>query len=112
VLDLLFVYGTLRSEFENRYARLLRKHATLVGRATVPGSIYRVDHYPAFRPAPAGEVRGELYRLMEPETTFKVLDEYEGSEFERVIVSDAWIYQYKEQPVESARILSGDFCAP
>jgi len=49
---------------------------------------------------------------MQPEATFKVLDEYEGSEFERVIVSDAWIYQFKEQPVESARILSGDFCAP
>ena len=30
------------------------------------------------------------YRLMEPEATFQVLDKYEGSEFERVIVSDAW----------------------
>jgi gamma-glutamylcyclotransferase (GGCT)/AIG2-like uncharacterized protein YtfP len=112
VLDLLFVYGTLRSEFDNRYARLLRKQATLVGKGTVPGSIYRVDHYPAYRPGPAGEVHGELYRLAEPEATFKVLDEYEGSEFERVMVKDAWIYQYKEQPVESMRILSGDFCAP
>jgi len=117
VLDLLFVYGTLRSEFDNRYARLLRKEATLVGRATVSGSIYRVSHYPAFRPEPAGEVHGELYRLNRPEATLKALDEYEGPEYERVIVGDAsfnqfWIYRYKEPLPESLRISSGDFCAP
>jgi gamma-glutamylcyclotransferase (GGCT)/AIG2-like uncharacterized protein YtfP len=113
--DLLFVYGTLRSEFNNRYARLLRKDATLVGRATVSGSIYRVRHYPAFRPEPAGEVQGELYRLSQPAATLKALDEYEGPEFERVIIKGAWIYQYKEhkEPLpESSRIVSGDFCAP
>jgi gamma-glutamylcyclotransferase (GGCT)/AIG2-like uncharacterized protein YtfP len=70
-----------------------------------------VGHYPAFRPEPAGEVHGELYRLIDPEATFKVLDEYEGVEFERVVVNGAWIYQYREQPLESSRILSGDFCA-
>jgi gamma-glutamylcyclotransferase (GGCT)/AIG2-like uncharacterized protein YtfP len=111
VLDLLFVYGTLRSEFDNPYARLLRKQATLVDRATVPGSIYQVRHYPAFRPEPAGEVHGELYRLIEPEATLHTLDEYEGPEFERVVVNNAWIYQYKNHPLEPLRILSGDFCA-
>ena len=53
----------------------------------MPGSIYRVQHYPAFRPEPAGEVHGELYRLRDPETTLEALDEYEGAEFERVIVN-------------------------
>jgi gamma-glutamylcyclotransferase (GGCT)/AIG2-like uncharacterized protein YtfP len=110
--DLLFVYGTLRSEFSNRYARLLRKGASLVGRATVAGSIHRVRHFPAFRPEPAGEVQGELYRLSRPEATLKALDEYEGPEFERVIVNEVWIYQYKKPLPESSRILSGDFRAP
>src|SRR5579863_132217 len=109
--DLLFVYGTLRSEFDNQYARLLRKGATLVGRSTVRGSIYRVQHFPAFRPAPDGEVHGELYRLNQPEALLKVLDEYEGEEFQRVMVGDAWIYQYKGNPPELSRIRSGDFCA-
>ena len=95
MLDLLFVYGTLRSEFDNRYARLLRKEAAFLRRATVPGSIYRVEHYPAFRPQPDGEVHGELYRLNTPEATLAVLDEYEGEEFERVVVNGAWLYQYK-----------------
>jgi gamma-glutamylcyclotransferase (GGCT)/AIG2-like uncharacterized protein YtfP len=110
VLNLLFVYGTLRSEFNNRYARLLRSQAELVGRATVPGSIYRVSHYPAFRPEPKGEVHGELYRLRNPETTLKALDEYEGSEFERVTINGAWIYQFGNEPPENSRIASGDFC--
>ena len=112
MLDLLFVYGTLRSGFDNRYARQLRKEATSLGRATVPGSIYRVEHYPAFRPQPEGEVRGELYRLHTPEITLAVLDEYEGEEFERVMVQGAWLYQYKSSPPEEARIASGDFGAP
>jgi gamma-glutamylcyclotransferase (GGCT)/AIG2-like uncharacterized protein YtfP len=109
MLDMLFVYGTLRSEFNNKYARLLRSQADLVRTASVLGSIYRVEHYPAYRPEPAGEVRGELYRLADPETTLKALDEYEGEDFERVVVEGAWIYQYRYQPPEDSRILSGVF---
>src|ERR1700735_5239796 len=112
---MLFVYGTLRSEFDNRYARLLRSQAELVGAATVPGAIYRVRHYPAYRPEPEGKVHGQLYRLTDAEHTLKALDEYEGEDFERVIVeaaqSQAWIYRYAKNPDESSRISSGDFCA-
>ena len=111
-MNILFVYGTLRSEFNNEYARLLRSQAELIGPATVPGSIYRVSHYPAYKPEPGGEVHGELYRLTNPETTLKALDEYEGEDFERVVIKDAWIYQYKKEPREYSRISSGDFCAP
>lgn len=112
MLDLLFVYGTLRSGFENAYARLLRSEADLLGPATVPGSIFRVKHYPAYKDAPQGEVRGELYRLHNPEMTLRVLDEYEGEEFERVVVNGYWLYRYLPKPPASARILSGDFLAP
>jgi gamma-glutamylcyclotransferase (GGCT)/AIG2-like uncharacterized protein YtfP len=115
VLNLLFVYGTLKSEFHNRYARLLRSDAELVGPATVPGSIYRIRRYPGYRPEPNGIVQGELYRLNDPESTLKALDEYEGSEFERVIVpvmmNAAWIYQYRQQPRSDLRIVSGNFSA-
>lgn len=112
MLDLLFVYGTLRTEFDNRYARLLRSRAELVGRATVPGSIYRIRHYPGYRPEPAAEVHGELYRLADPEATLKALDEYEGPEFERVILNGVWIYQYKNPPAADSRISSGNFRTP
>ena len=59
-----------------------------------------------------GEVQGELYRLNTPERTLAALDEYEGEEFERVVVKGAWLYQYKGDPPEEARIASGDFRAP
>lgn len=112
VINLLFVYGTLRSNFDNPYALLLRSNAKLVGRATVPGSIFRVGNYPAYKPEPAGEVQGELYSLTDPATTLKALDEYEGPDFERVVVNDAWLYRYKKTPPMYSRISSGDFCAP
>ena len=136
MLNLLFVYGTLRSEFDSRYARLLHSHAELVGGATVPGSIYRVRHFPAYRPEPPGEVCGELYRLSSPETTLAALDDYEGSDFDRLLCGartlacrvethldtclqsptecarHAWIYQFKLQPPDRSRIASGDFCTP
>jgi gamma-glutamylcyclotransferase (GGCT)/AIG2-like uncharacterized protein YtfP len=117
-VDLLFVYGTLRSEFDNPYARLLRSQAELVGAATVPGSIFRIGHYPGYRPEPRGVVLGELYRMADPGATLKILDEYEGAEYERVAIrilieeGVGWIYQYRTQPDESARIASGDFRRP
>jgi gamma-glutamylcyclotransferase (GGCT)/AIG2-like uncharacterized protein YtfP len=57
-------------------------------------------------------VQGERYRLNTPEPTLRILDEYEGPEFERVLMEHNWIYQYRTQPPESARISSGDFCRP
>lgn len=114
-MDFLFVYGTLRREFDNDYARLLRSQADFVGRATVQGSIYRVEHYPAYKPEPAGEVHGEVYRLRDPGATLGVLDGYEGDDFERIPVDTplgrAWIYLYRHDLPADARIFSGDFCA-
>jgi len=111
-VDLLFVYGTLRSGFDNPYAKLLRAQAELVGPAEVKGSIFRIADYPGYRPEPAGTVHGELYRLADPEATLRILDEYEGPEYERLAREDCWIYQFRTQPPESAHIPSGDFCRP
>src|ERR1019366_2175514 len=115
----LFVYGTLRSEFSNKYARLLRGQGERMGPASVPGSIYRIGSYPGWKPEPPGEVRGELYKLANPEQTLSTLDDYEGNEFERVVIETgnpaadfAWIYRYKKDPPAESRIASGDFCTP
>jgi gamma-glutamylcyclotransferase (GGCT)/AIG2-like uncharacterized protein YtfP len=113
-MELLFVYGTLRSEFDNPYARLLRSGAELMGKATVRGSIYRVEFYPAYKEEPAGEVHGEVHRV-KGAATLAELDDYEGEGFERVKVEtslgEAWIYRYRGEPAAGARIESGDFCA-
>jgi gamma-glutamylcyclotransferase (GGCT)/AIG2-like uncharacterized protein YtfP len=119
VLRTLFVYGTLRSEFSNHFARLLHRQGELIGKASVAGSIYRIESYPGWMPESKGEVHGELYRLRDPESTLQELDDYEGEDFERVAIETqgpaseiAWIYRYKKNPPDNSRIASGDFCAP
>jgi gamma-glutamylcyclotransferase (GGCT)/AIG2-like uncharacterized protein YtfP len=121
VLNLLFVYGTLRRAFDNEHARLLRNEAEFVGEAQAPGRIYRIGWYPGFvcaddkAEAENGFVRGELYRLRDPERTLARLDEYEGDDFERVETeaqgAPAWIYRIRRVPEDAEAIESGDFCS-
>jgi len=111
------VYGSLRSEFGNRYALELRAEAELVGRATVMGSIFRIGRYPGYRAQPAGLVHGEVWRLRDPERTLAMLDEYEGSHYRRVLTPtsipgvEAWIYAYLDDVEAGRRIEAGDFLA-
>ncbi|HVW86844.1 MAG TPA: gamma-glutamylcyclotransferase family protein [Bryobacteraceae bacterium] len=115
MIDLLFVYGTLRGRFGNRYAEMLRAEARFLATATVSGSIFLISDYPGYRPDPPGSVQGELYRLSDPDRLIPILDEYEGPDFERVLIDvagqAAWIYQFRSRPPIAARIASGDFCA-
>ena len=111
---LLFVYGTLRSEFDNEYARMLRAGSESLGRAAVMGSIFRLGDYPGYRPHPPGEVHGDLYRLTDPERMLAILDAWEGPEFQRIpirtsIGEDAWIYRFEGEPPPEQLIASGDF---
>jgi gamma-glutamylcyclotransferase (GGCT)/AIG2-like uncharacterized protein YtfP len=97
VSDYLFVYGSLRSTFDNPYAKLLHANSDFLGSATVTGTVAKIDGFPAFVPGGAGVVTGELYRMRNPAQTLHVLDEYEGSAYERVLVDasgrTAWIFQ-------------------
>jgi gamma-glutamylcyclotransferase (GGCT)/AIG2-like uncharacterized protein YtfP len=136
--DTIFVYGTLRSEFGNEYARRLHGEADFLGPATVRGSIFLVAAYPGYKREPDGVVCGELWRLRDPEKTLAALDDYEGPEYSRVLVSavpigtsqreppaphsvpqpepppppqSAWIYRYEREVRADCRITSGDFRA-
>lgn len=99
MLNRLFVYGTLRGAFDNEYARMLRASADFEGEAAVRGRLEAVGAYKAFAPDGEELVRGEIYRLREPERTLAALDDYEGEEYERVVIevegSPAWIYRLR-----------------
>lgn len=114
----LFVYGTLKSGFRNRFARCLRREAKLLGPARTQGRLYRVRWYPGMRPARSPEevVTGELYRLRHPAKTLEVLDRYEGECYRRELhfaIRDtgrpvrAWVYIYRFALPEHRALPSG-----
>lgn len=76
----LFVYGTLLSNIPSSMSKFLRRRASLVGKATVPGKLYDLGMYPGFVAGGEDNVVGELY-LVKPESeeqTMDMLDAYEG----------------------------------
>jgi gamma-glutamylcyclotransferase (GGCT)/AIG2-like uncharacterized protein YtfP len=113
----LFVYGTLKSNFKNYYARRLRREAILLGNAHMPGRLYRIRWYPGMLPPrhPADAVRGELYKLRQPSKTLKALDEHE-EQYARELhcavletgqVIRTWVYVYQRRLLEEGYIPSG-----
>jgi gamma-glutamylcyclotransferase (GGCT)/AIG2-like uncharacterized protein YtfP len=129
--EYLFVYGTLLSDYgDNESHAWVDKHAAYLGKAKMDGKMYMVDYYPGIVPCGKGEkycVKGELYKLKEPEELFGFLDRYEEynpidpahSEYVRKQakvelksdgkVYDAWVY-YFNQPVDDLEFMpKGDF---
>jgi gamma-glutamylcyclotransferase (GGCT)/AIG2-like uncharacterized protein YtfP len=124
VNDLLFVYGTLMRGGRNELTKVVR--AKFVGCGTIRGRLYELGSFPGARPGRAGVddlVRGELYRLLDPDAAIRELDRYEGfdegapgrSEFVREMVTvalddggenQAWAYWYN-RPVDESRVIAG-----
>ncbi|TXF91181.1 gamma-glutamylcyclotransferase [Neolewinella aurantiaca] len=76
----LFVYGSLLSNIPSSMSKFLRRRATLIGKATTPGSLYDLGMYPGFVPGGEELVKGELYHI-NPESealTMEMLDAYES----------------------------------
>lgn len=100
----LFVYGSLRKSYRNRYARLLWREGKDLGAARARGYVVRNGPYPGWRPPrdPRQWVRGEL--VMPASGVLGRLDVYEGRYVYRKrkvrLQTDggawraAWIYEY------------------
>lgn len=119
-MDRLFVYGTLRSVFQNEFARLLAEGENLLGGGRVHGRLYDIGRYPGLVLSSAAEewAVGEVYRLRDADRTLAILDRYEGADFTRVSgdvlldtgePSPAWVYVYNRPVDEQRRILSGNY---
>ena len=113
--EYLFVYGTLRRGSDNKFALMLADRAQFVGPARVPGLLYDFGRYPGAVRSHQGDhwIQGEVHRFDDPEL-MPLLDEYEGPEFERAMVSvttgirECWIYWYVG-PETGRLIASGDW---
>jgi len=103
----LFVYGTLRSNFDIYAKQHISGCMELVGTAEVRGRMYDMGDYPAAVPVTGEEestIRGEVFLLRDPDKVFAALDSYEGDAYGRsevdVMLPDgrqekAWIYWYR-----------------
>lgn len=102
----LFVYGTLKSNFDNDFARYLRANAKLVGTGIVKGRLFILGWYPGLvLDEDAYEVKGEVYEFLnDQEILLKKLDTYEGvdsDDFRRVLrpvnlnseMINCWVYE-------------------
>ena len=126
--DHLFVYGSLRADAGHEMHRVLAEGASFVGKGSVPGALYHLGWHPGAVPSrrPGECVRGEIYRLHDPDRLLPVLDRYEGCgpedalphrfERERVEASldgggrtTCWIYWHRGEIDEAARVESGDW---
>ena len=97
----LFVYGTLRRGSPNKFAKLLADNSRFIGDARMRGRLHQFSNYSGAVPSdrPNEWVRGELFELLDPSILGR-LDEYEGSEFRRVLLTisldgqelEAWVY--------------------
>jgi gamma-glutamylcyclotransferase (GGCT)/AIG2-like uncharacterized protein YtfP len=131
MLDLLFCYGTLCSEFDNAAARRLHQESELIGRGKWAGRLFLVmDQYPAAVESKLEHqwVYGELRRLHHHKETLAFTDAYEQCleldpqphEYQRKIgsihcgqsVLSAWIYVYQWPHEHLQAIASGVFFKP
>ena len=124
----IFVYGSLRSGFQNPAYGYISKHFTLIGKAKVKGKLHDMGSYPVAVPTEEDSyIIGELYAHKKPaEFSWAIgqLDEYEGltpdedevqvynREKVTVYLNDAteqaWIYWYTGKIEDQPVIPSGD----
>ncbi|MGR8930099.1 MAG: gamma-glutamylcyclotransferase family protein [Gammaproteobacteria bacterium] len=125
----LFVYGTLRKSRSGVVHPYLSNLCVFVDQASLPGRLFRVNHYPGAIPTPPHSrfrVYGEVYRMSHPVKLLDILDDYEecSSHFptpheyrrvpETVALANggtvrAWIYWYRHSIAGLPEITSGDY---
>lgn len=108
-IEYLFVYGSLQSNYSNKYAKHLRKNSIFISKAYCLGILKQIDWYTGLILSnnPEHKVQGELYSFKPEEHFFKILDSYEDIESgeyirEKIIVYAnnieyiSWAYIYNK----------------
>ena len=77
--DYLFVYGTLRKDYDLKLKDRVRERLQYVGRAKIGAALYDLGRYPgAVRNNKGPEVVGDVFLITEAERVLRILDKYEG----------------------------------
>ena len=124
--EYLFVYGTLRKDYDLKLKNRVREDLQYVGQGKVGASMYDIGRYPgAVQSAAGDEVVGDVFLVTAPERVLGILDKYEGihtdgrpSEFVRKRnrvklrsgkLVNAWVYWYNFDPSKKVRIKQKDY---
>ena len=120
--EYLFVYGTLRRNYDLKLKDRVRHHLQYVGQAKVGAVLYDLGRYPGAIKSNGGEeVIGDVFLLTDPARVLRILDKYEGipegggkdTEFVRKKGRvqlrsgqpvNAWIYWYNARPKDKIKI--------
>ena len=118
----LFVYGTLKSNFDNEVAQYLHANAKLIGAGSVFGRLYLLGWYPGYCQDDEGyEIKGEIFKVTKNiDRLLAKLDDYEGvdsGEYRRVLRPvwcgmqqyECWIYETLIQ--SEIELKTGEFLA-
>ena len=75
----LFVYGTLRKNYDLKLKNRVKDGLEYVGQAKIGAALYDIGRYPgAVKDKTGKEVVGDVFLVNDPEGVFRVLDKYEG----------------------------------
>jgi gamma-glutamylcyclotransferase (GGCT)/AIG2-like uncharacterized protein YtfP len=118
--DYLFVYGTLRNDYDLKLKNRVSKDMEYIGKAKVEASLYDLGKYPGAikEKNKTNEVIGDVFLINDSDKIFKILDKYEGEEFRRKKdqvrlrsgkLLNAWIYWYNLKPDEERKIKYKDY---
>lgn len=129
MLQLLFVYGTLRPGAGHPMADFLAQRASHRSKAKARGRLYHLGRFPGMTPAQADDdwVHGDLFELpSDGDATLRALDGYENGEsaqpgyFDRGradvldeagVTRHAWMYWFRGPVEEKFRVHGGDWLA-
>jgi gamma-glutamylcyclotransferase (GGCT)/AIG2-like uncharacterized protein YtfP len=117
--DYLFVYGTLRRNYDLKLKARVKDGLRYVGQAKIGAVLYDIGRYPgAVKDRKGSEVIGDVFLVSDPAAVFPVLDKYEGKEFVRKKGKvrmrrgdelSAWIYWYSPDPGRKTPIRYKDY---
>ncbi|MFI0429514.1 gamma-glutamylcyclotransferase [Mariniflexile sp. HMF6888] len=126
--EYLFVYGTLLKDFESDMSKFLEQHSEFVGSGYFNGNLYEILWYPGavLSDNPNDKVYGHIFKILNAEKTFKVLDDYEGigdtdehgNEYKRILIDayldssqpvKTWVYIYNNSTENLKQITSGNY---
>lgn len=116
--EYLFVYGTLRKNYDLKLKNRVAKDLQYIGKGKVGARLYDLGRYPGAVKDKYSEVIGDVFLLSDSEKVLNFLDDYEGDGYERKNEKirlrsgkfiTAWMYWYRGVVKEEHRIFYKDY---